>query len=423
MPSLMSMASPQDPNQDFLAQYMNAQNQNPPQPPPMTMTPWSAIQRSPASTAASSPAAPSLPQQAKDMVEKAKDAAAGQAVGASPQTKAAAQGAGLFKGSKVNSRIPTDPAQFDKDSNEVIASKLLQPQEDATNNLQNLYDQLNRIQLANSNSWARPLAALSDSVTGSKMLQSDNSVSPQQIAQQMAAQGDELAKRKQDEAKDRVQLLSAFLKAPTGSVTNVYGNPSNTATPQDQYWKLADNALNSVRGDRTLNQAKMNHLLSQNVDALVNDPRFGGDLNKMTPQQSALLRDEIVKMATGGAATIAAEHNIDPDTIKSSLAAFREKVMNSQVGGDAGDFNKSFVDYAHGLDRVATKSVQSKMSQVLSPFKSKLADSDYQSFNKNYVQDPFGENNLNPGAATPGSAPDLASLAAAEIAKRAKAKK
>lgn len=151
---------------------------------------------------------------------------------------------------------------------------------------------------------------------------------------------------------------------------------------QVQSQQKLSQALNTFRGDTAAQQANVGLLNSDKAMQLINSTP---DLNNLNEQQYALLRAEVAKIATGGAATQASQHDLQAQTLESKAAKFWQSVSGEPTGAQLGDFIKQNKDYLQHLNDVNHKYIDDKRENILHDYKGQVQDDTYNDFYKRYL--------------------------------------
>lgn len=141
-------------------------------------------------------------------------------------------------------------------------------------------------------------------------------------------------------------------------------------------------ALNTFRGDTAAQQANVGLLSSDKAMQLINSTP---DLNNLNEQQYALLRQEIGKIATGGAATEASSHDIQAQTLQSRAAKFWQGVSGNPTGAQLGQFIQQNKDYLQNLNNVNHNYIDTKRQNILNDYKSQVPEETYNDFQSRYL--------------------------------------
>jgi hypothetical protein len=126
-------------------------------------------------------------------------------------------------------------------------------------------------------------------------------------------------------------------------------------------------------------------------------------LNDLTPQQDALLRAEVSKIATGGAATEASSNDIKANTLQSRAANFWQNVSGNPTGAQLGDFIQKNKDYLQHLNDVNHNYIDTKRQNILNDYKGQISDDKLADFQQRYLPTrAAGAGNM-PGASQQGT--------------------
>ncbi len=140
-----------------------------------------------------------------------------------------------------------------------------------------------------------------------------------------------------------------------------------------------------MRGNPAVQQAEKDVYASQKANALLKIAAPDGDLNKVTPQMAALLRNEIGKIATGGVPGVHELDALDPKTLAGSMASVWQKLSNEPTPENAGAFLKQYKDYADSLTKDAKGVITDRYGRIINSRKSQLTDDQYNTLQDNYV--------------------------------------
>ena len=168
-------------------------------------------------------------------------------------------------------------------------------------------------------------------------------------------------------------------------------------------------ALNTFRGDIAAQQANVGLVNSDKAMALINS---SPNLNDLTPQQDSLLRQEVAKIATGGAATEASTKDLQANTLQARAANFWQNVSGNPTGAQLGDFIQKNKDYLQHLNDVNHNYVDTKRQNILNDYKGQISDDKLSDFQQRYVPNrTAGAGNMpaapSQGAANPNFTPDV----------------
>lgn len=163
---------------------------------------------------------------------------------------------------------------------------------------------------------------------------------------------------------------------------------------QDTNFQKAVTDLNSVRGNKALQNAQELRRLAQNALSITQNPKWKDNPDAMPRDQKNLLDSELAKIANGGAATQGTISEIQDPTLKSQFASFISKVTNAPVGAGQGKFIQNKIDYLKELDRTAHDMIGQHYQRKLNYWKPKLKSDDFNNFQQSFVGDnpkPMGD--------------------------------
>lgn len=190
--------------------------------------------------------------------------------------------------------------------------------------------------------------------------------SREQIAQLKAKELNQKAAQASDDRSDR-QTAAADAK---------------TTADQNKAFLQTGQLLESARGNPAASQAEKDIYAAQKANSLAT---MYGDPNKLNPQQTQLLRNEISKIASGQGSTQAELEGLDPKTLNGALAGVWQKFSNSPSPANAGSFIKTYQDYANQVTKDAQKVITDKYGRIINSRKQALGDDNYNALKEQYL--------------------------------------
>lgn len=139
-----------------------------------------------------------------------------------------------------------------------------------------------------------------------------------------------------------IKQVEPILKYKASSDANKIKTAEVTNDKQEKLYTDYVTNRNKFRGDKAVQSA--NDAI-RNADVALDLASRYPDLNKMPEAQVNLLRDEMAKMATNGAATAHATNDISTKTLVSNWENFMSKVGNNPTGAQLGEFLKNDLQY------------------------------------------------------------------------------
>jgi hypothetical protein len=117
----------------------------------------------------------------------------------------------------------------------------------------------------------------------------------------------------------------------------------------------------------------------------------GGDLNKLTNQQTKLAITELVKMAGGSVPTESELEQMSPDNYAQKYAGLLQKITNSPQPANAGEFLKQGIDYAHGIQGLGAQKLADRANEFADRQRPYLGEAQYKQV-KGQIADEFKKN-------------------------------
>ncbi len=152
------------------------------------------------------------------------------------------------------------------------------------------------------------------------------------------------------------------------------------AETKDKEFNNTQQMLEQMRGNPAVQQAETMIANSQKLKEL-----FKGDLNKITPAQKNLGIMEISKMATGGIPTQHELDTLNKGGLPERFAGVWQQISNKPEPANAGEFIKTYLDYANGLEQGAQKTIKDRYGRILETRKGKLKSEDYKNLEDKYI--------------------------------------
>lgn len=136
----------------------------------------------------------------------------------------------------------------------------------------------------------------------------------------------------------------------------------------------------SFRGNKSVQNAAE---ALRNSDQAMEIIKANPDYNNINSTQYNMLTAEIAKIASGGAATEAAAHDVRAQTLQSKAAAFWQTVSGKPTGAQLGAFIQQNKDYLEGLNQVNHRYVDEFKANHFRAYKDRIPDTTQQEYLEN----------------------------------------
>lgn len=169
-------------------------------------------------------------------------------------------------------------------------------------------------------------------------------------------------------------------------------NDKSNATSQEHAVNQTQNLLESSRSTPDVKQAYTDHLNAMKANSLF---KRIGDLNNASPQDIALLKNELGKISTGGKAGSQELQALDPGTFSEKFAKVAGSFMNEPTAANAGPFLQKYKDYINDLDNNAKSIINTKIGRVLETRKKSLGEDNFNMFKQQYMPGELSQSSQN----------------------------
>lgn len=208
-------------------------------------------------------------------------------------------------------------------------------------------------------------------------IQKQNEAAPTQVAAALGRrasvvkaigqmQGRQAAAKTAAEAKVEAAQTAADAKAAAGS--------EKAGDKQTKNFDETVKFLEQMRGSPAVSQAEKDLYASKKAQSLIDRAAPDGNLDKLSHGQAKLMLTEVAKMASGGVPSMQELKDLDPGTLRGSIATAWGQLINEPTEAKLGSFLKQYKDYADALSKDAQDTIKDRYSRIIGTRRDNFSD-------------------------------------------------
>jgi hypothetical protein len=215
---------------------------------------------------------------------------------------------------------------------------------------------------------------------------------PSKIAQNLAYSQLVESGMKPDDAKSRIQGMSAAdlkdfgEKAIGGLETQADRKESARLRAslggdqkQSNAMQQALQLIESARGNQAVQKAEQDLYNVSKINSLVQN------FSNPSPQMAKLLYTEIAKVANGGQATMEELKGLDPHLVTGALAGAWQRLSGNPTPANAQAFVKDYANYANTIAGDAKNLINDRYGRIIESVKDRVGSENYKTLQNQYI--------------------------------------